>query len=720
MPEHRFDGVTSDSFLGYLQGLGMLKIVGTQLDRAARASWREGRFELTTHPDLADIEEFFLERWVPAPVISPWNGGSGFYAKDAGPNAAFAPIDASEDPRLAPLQEARRTGREALTALGLTEKPDPKSQKGALIRRLRGVLDDQALEWLDAAVVVSGSDLGYPPALGSGGNDGRYDISANHAASVSEVLGLGPRSLGAEASREALQTLLMGQGGTLRAMSLGQFRRDTSWVAAPAGEPEAYANPWDLPFAVEGAMLLAGAASRRLEHGQAKAVAPFVMRPTAAGYGTAVAGETTRAELWMPRWSSPATLAEVRALLREGRANVGRRQATSALDAARAAGSLGVARGVERFERFAILQRAGDANLTLHAGTVAVHPRPAAAVVDGLDRDGWLRRVTSLAREERPSLLRGAGRALEEAAFAVAERGMASDVERLTVAMGRAELALQRSGVEIPHPIAPPAGPWLAVLDLGSAEIRVAAALASLHDPRHGGWIRRALRGTEARAPYDSRAEVVVPSQGAGRERLAALAVRREIMASVRHAEPSENLAGSFAFERGLTLSANDLALLARGGVDLDRLANLLDGLCLLDFRGAWWPEEMTRPTSTSPLPPAFSALLVAAHGTPRLEAVDASQPVLPAATLQRLVAGRVGDVLRDVYVRLRSAELLPVAHVSDLIPGAPDGRDMAIALFCRPSVSARWQALRLTTLDATEPDADKQEPTQEDTPHDR
>lgn len=718
MPEHRFDGLTSDSFLGYLEGLGMLKIVGTQLDPAARASWREGRLELMTDADLAELEEFFLERWVPAPVISPWNGGSGFYAKDIGPNAAFALIDSSEDSRLAPLREARRTAREALAALGLTDKPDPKSQKAPLIRRLRGVLDDRALEWLDAAVVVSGSDLVYPPALGSGGNDGHYEISANHAASVGEVLGLGPRSLDREASRRALRALLTGHGGTLRAMSLGQFRRDSSWVAAPGGEPKAYANPWELPLAVEGATLLAGDASRRLEHGRATTVAPFVMHPTGAGYGTAVAGETIRAELWMPRWPSPATLAEVRALLREGRADVGRRPATSALDAARAAGSLGVARGVERFERFAVVKRVGKDHLTLHAGTIAVRPRPGAAVIDGLDRDRWLGRVTALAREGRPSLLRGAARALEEAAFAVAERGTADDVARLTVTMGRAELALQRSGVEPPHPIAPPAGPWLAALELRSPEVRVAAALASLRDPRHRGWIRRALRGTEPRAVYDARAKIVVPAQGVGRERLAALAIRREVTASVPDAEPTDDLAGRFAFARGLTLPASDLALLAGGGVDLDRVARLLDGLCLLEFRGAWWPEEMAAPTFSGPLPPAFSALMVAAHGTPRADAGDASQPIPPAAMLQRLVAGRVGDVLRDAVARLRGAELRPVAHVSDLTTGAPDGRNMAIALLCRPSVSARWQALRLTTVDVPEPEPEPDEhtPTQEDT----
>lgn len=714
MPEHRFDGLTSDSFLGYLEGLGMLKIVGTQLDPAARASWREGRLELTTQADLAEIEEFFLERWVPAPVISPWNGRSGFFGDTKG-SAAFAPLDASDHPRLGPLQEARRSAREVLEGLGLTTQP-PTTEKRPLIQRLRAVLSDPALEWLDAAIVVNGPVLGFPPALGSGGNDGSHDISINHAESIAAVLGLGPKTLSREDSVNALRGLLGGHGGVLRAMKLGQFRRDTSWVAAPAGEPEAYANPWDLPFAVEGAMLLAGAASRRLEHGRATMVAPFVMRPTAAGYGSAVAGETTRAELWMPRWSSPASLTEVRALLREGRADVGRRPATSALDAARSAGSLGVARGVERFERFAVLRRVGKAHLTLHAGTVAVRPRPAAAVLDGLDRYRWLGGVTALARKERPSLLRGAARALEEAAFTVAERGTADDVERLAVTMGRAELALQRSGVEPPHPIAPPARPWLAALDLRSAEVRVAAALASLRDPRHRGWIRRALRGTEPRAVYDARAKVVVPVQGAGRERLAALAIRREVTASVPDGEPTDDLAGGFAFARGLTLPANDLALLAGGGVDLDRVARLLDGLCLLEFRGAWWPEEMAAPTSSGPLPPAFSALMVAAHGTPRIDAADASQPIPPAAMLQRLVAGRVGGVLRDVVVRLRGAELLPAARVSDLTAGAPDGRDMAIALLCRPSVSARWQALRLTTVDGPEPDAEKHEPTQEDT----
>jgi len=39
-------------------------------------------FCLETELDEATLVDFFLTRYAPTPILSPWNGGSGFYPKD--------------------------------------------------------------------------------------------------------------------------------------------------------------------------------------------------------------------------------------------------------------------------------------------------------------------------------------------------------------------------------------------------------------------------------------------------------------------------------------------------------------------------------------------------------------------------------------------------------------------------------------------------------------
>src|SRR5262249_39221784 len=78
----------------------------------------------------------------------------------------------------------------------------------------------------------------------------------------------------------------------------------------------------------------------------ARAIFPFSVESVAIGYGSATASEETRdgsrAELWLPLWEQPATLAEVRHLFAEGRAQLGRRQARNAVEFVLAVNLLGV------------------------------------------------------------------------------------------------------------------------------------------------------------------------------------------------------------------------------------------------------------------------------------------------------------------------------------------------------------------------------------------
>ena len=173
-----------------------------QADSQARGRWEAGTFELRSTLDAGCLEGFYRTAYRPSPVVSPWNGGSGFFPKDN--KEGFDAIEASDDERLTAFREAIDAARAALVRLGIAQKPGNEQTKTALLQELRATLPDDALEWLDAAVVVVGMSPAYPPLLGSGGNDGRFDFADNYARAVAHALVLGGQSGGASKRRDGL------------------------------------------------------------------------------------------------------------------------------------------------------------------------------------------------------------------------------------------------------------------------------------------------------------------------------------------------------------------------------------------------------------------------------------------------------------------------------------------------------------------------------------
>ena len=95
-------------------------------------------------------------------------------------------------------------------------------------------------------------------------------------------------------------------------------------------------NPWDFVLMIEGALLFAGSVARRLGTDTADRRRVPLQRGIGRGrLGRLPSEETSdgsRAELWLPLWSEPVTLAEVKHLFAEGRAQLGRRQARNAVE----------------------------------------------------------------------------------------------------------------------------------------------------------------------------------------------------------------------------------------------------------------------------------------------------------------------------------------------------------------------------------------------------
>lgn len=693
MPDLILEGCASRPLIGYLKALGLLRIVARQADPRAAGRWRQGVFELRSVLDHGDLEQFLLYEYAPSPVVSPWNGGSGFFPNDR--TDALRAVEDSSSTRFTAYRDAIAVARAALGHHGLVQKPTGY-QKQTLLRTLRRRLPDDALDWLDAALVMTGNEVAFPPLLGSGGNDGRYDFSNNYLQAVVKA------ALDPQARASSREWLIDALGGTPaereRGMSLGHFLRDASPVNSPAGESDSLGNPWDLIVAVEGSLVLVAGAARRHDAGaEAALVAPFTARATGAGYGSSVSGERGRAELWFPLWSLFASLREVEALAREARAQVGRRRARTGLDFVRAAGELGVARGIDAFERYAVLERAGQSSLAVPAGRVTVTPQPSAHALRSLDT--WLERVLRFAGSDRcPRAAASAIKRLERDIFALAQRTDVTLAGRVLERLGAVETALARSARRATDAgLSPlrgvPAEPWLDIADDASAEFAVAASLASLRNPR-GEAIRDAWHGTSRvgnRRIFDPDGRSRASGSAALSDRLAELHARRAMESS---RDPlSRDAPSGRAFERGLPCDPGAARRFAKGLLQDERVGRLLAGLCLLDF-SASQPNSVRR-TFALPTPP-FDLLALAWAGTREV-------PLRPRPTwAARLRNGAVEPVLADAALRLRMAMLPPAATPRDLMVDRLDGTRLAASLLLPLALKERSRIARRLTMSAT------------------
>jgi len=101
--EHLLTNCKPKPLSSYLKALGVLRILSEQKDPTVQGCWREESFLIRTALSKEELESFFCREYAPTPIVSPWNGGSGFYPGDT-PDGIQA-ISASIDPRFAPYRE---------------------------------------------------------------------------------------------------------------------------------------------------------------------------------------------------------------------------------------------------------------------------------------------------------------------------------------------------------------------------------------------------------------------------------------------------------------------------------------------------------------------------------------------------------------------------------------------------------------------------------------
>jgi CRISPR-associated protein Csx17 len=674
MHEHVLLGCRPVPLASYLKALGVLRLVGEQADPVARGAWQGEAFLLDTELDEEALQRFFLEEYRPTPVVAPWNGGSGFFAGDN--RQAVQRIAASPLPRFQAYREAILAAEEVLASRGMTAKPEGKEAKATLLDACRGRLPDRVLPWLDAAYLMTANGPKYPPLLGTGGNDGRLDFTNNFMQRLLDVVheAGAPAPDSAELLRAALYdapTSALGDG------AIGQFLPSgVGGVNAGVGfDGEAQSNPWDFVLMIEGAATFSAAAVRRMALDTEGALSyPFTVHAAAAGYASVAASDAatgaSRGEMWLPLWRRRARYAEVHALFAEGRARVSGRSARTGIDFARAVATLGVDRGFTDVQRYGFQVRNGLSYLAMPIERLGVRERPSVRRLDEID--GWLGTLRRRAAGDRtPASIRRAAAMLDEAILDLCRRGGADRVQSVLVALGGCERALARSlrwamDPMIRVPPVPPLSPaWLLEADDGSAEFRLAVALASVaaRDVTTYVPLRRQMEPVTAsarrdrlRVTWDQRAgRDVVWHEGPLPAALNAILARRLV---------TFHRAGGAEYpDRGAQPARlSDVAAFVEGRTDDARLAALLWGAALVD-----WPrcaEPLFDAPAGGTAPPALYGLLKACFPGGGTGGADVP-PVRLVPRIHRLAtSGDGAGAARAAAQRLRASGFEPSVTV--------------------------------------------------------
>ncbi|HMH94057.1 MAG TPA: type I-U CRISPR-associated protein Csx17 [Streptosporangiaceae bacterium] len=722
---HVLAGLRPEPLASYLAGLGLIRVLGDQADPGATASWEPGGLVIET--TIADISRWLAEDYVPTPVLSPWNGGSGFGAKDVEPRRRLAQLLADASPRLAGFRAAADAAEAAVRrarASGWISQDGKVADKQRLVQEFRNRCPDSLLAWIDACVVLTSADKAqFPPLLGTGGNDGRLDFSTNFHEQLLAVLD--GTAKGRARSAACARDLLTGsEAERLASAPVGQF--DPAGAggqgSSPFGAAGSLANPWGYVLMVEGALLFAAGVARRSQHDAGRAAMPFTVAYSPDGTASGAAGEESRGEVWAPAWSSPCTLAEISQLFSEARASWRGRPAQRAVDFYAATRALGVARGIDEFVRYGLQQRNGLAFVAVPLDRVPVESRPQVRLAARIE--DW---VSPIRRAEASRALGTALRQFDAAHLRFARdcgvmalRDLLAALTSLEMAVGRSGRAREQFRVRTP----PAAGDFLAFLagEQEPAELRLAVGIASCATcPGKNGSPGRSMR--QILLPLDPadpahrygrwRDTALVPGFGlrplrpvladvlAWRSRTAA----DEASAGERHGDEAGTggtsgpggtaFRGVPTFRRGIPVPHADLHAFAAGPaspggslIDEGELDIWLRACLALGWRGArhsWRRAEPALPV------PALALLHPLAEGVAERGNPDALPLALGPDWAVRLAAGQVETVHADAARRLRQAgwnavpaPAVPPGNGVPAVGRIADGTSLAAALVPR------------------------------------
>jgi CRISPR-associated protein Csx17 len=647
---HLLPGLRPAPLASYLAGLGLFRVLAEQADKNATAAWTPDGLVITT--EVQDLPLWLVHEYKPMPVLSPWNSGSGFGAKDKEPLRRLDVIRANSEPRLADLR----------AAIGVADRVVAKarekgwiietgvSNKAAVVLEFRNQCPDELLPWIDAAIVLADDNIFFPPILGTGGNDGRLEFSTNFHQQLIELVCVTSEKQRAQVLAAARDLLDGTQTSPVSDVPIGQF--DPGSAGGPGsskfGAAGSLANPWSYVLVVEGAVFFAASVVRRNQHAVGRAAMPFTVNPSPEGSTSGAEGEESRGEVWTPVWCADFALAEIKQLFTEARASWRGRPARRAVDFYAATRTLGVTRGIDEFTRYGLQRRNGLAFAAVPLDRVVVRERPAVQLSAKIE--DWVSRV---AGSEASTAVTEAHRGFERAHLTFARDGGASTLAAMLAALTTLEMAVGRSGRAkraVPVRFTPRADSGFSevLTTLASAEFRVAAGIASCATWPAEGSARTMRQILLPIDPADARWRdaPLVPGFGARPlpDVLADVLVWRSRTAAAEH--DAEHFRGVPTFRSGIPVPAADLHALAADQLNEDKLDLYIRACLALNWRNVrlgWKAGKPDVPVTTLALLHPLAAGLT--QGNPRGAPDD--EPVLALAPewATRLASGHPGQV---------------------------------------------------------------------------
>jgi CRISPR-associated protein Csx17 len=683
MPEIILTGCAPVPLAYYLKALGILRLIAEQVDAATVGSWHKDNFELQATADEEALVAFFCQDYRPTAVLAPWNGGSGFFLKDNA-EALRAIVDGNA-PRLEDYRAGIAAAFRELDRLDLKAKPDGET-KSLLLQSCRNSFPEEALGWLDAVFVLGHDGAKFPPLLGTGGNDGRLEFTNNFMQRITEVMNPATGEA-TEHSKQWLRAALFGNPapGLATKAPIGQFFPAAAGGAnATSGfDASSAVNPWDFILMIEGALLFAAASVKRLESANdGSLVYPFCVRQAGVGYASAAGADEkeARCEIWMPLWSKPTALAELRAIFSEGRAQVRGRSARNGVDFAQAAVTLGVDRGIAAFQRYGFQVRNGLAYFATPLERIVVQRNARADLLADIEQwhDRLRQKAGPQANPEAPASVSRALNRLERQILELCREDSSGRprLQAVLAALGAAERALTHSfkwtTKAYLHPLHGLREQWLTEADDGSAEFRLACSVAGM----------RAWLGKEV---FYFRQHLEPVTIGANRERswvkwaeqpgndvlwhdgdlisvLNAILTRRIVRVQQAGGKGWPDWSPRFA-------RLEDITAFIEGRINEELLADLIWGLSLVDWNKTAPLEAAASNEELSAVPSSFYALLRLCFRYAK--SGEEAIPVVPA--IHRLAMNGDGERASE----LASRRLLG-SGLSPLVSSLPFSGDVA------------------------------------------
>ena len=499
MNQHLLEGCRTTPVSNYLKALGLFRIVSKK-DPGSTACWKNDNFVLETEMSKEEIMEFLLNKYSPTPIISPWSFNK--FEKTCDKLKDLIELERFESYKKT--VDCVRDIFNKLCSIHRIEKISKneinEEIKLSLLKLCRNYLPDEAVPWLDATFVIeatSRSRRSFAPILGTGANDGNFDMAENFVKCIHKIFGSGGENNAK--SKEWLESALFGNVVELDERSTTGHDPDGSGGpnSGMGFEGKSLSNPWGYVLMMEGTALFAGSLSKQLSaNNTGKAVFPFTAGTSSAGYATAsnedrdgIKDSSSRGEIWLPIWENLATYKEIKYVFNEGRIQLGKKHAKTGTEFARAIISLGTERGISKFQRFCILKRKGKCYLFTNAGKITVADEPVASLLDELDK--WYNPIIKQSKKNASEKLVRLVKSLDESIMKFCTYRKKQNLLQLLIMIGRLERYI--SGDADFEPLQKLSDRWLVECYDGSAEFRLAASIASIKHANGVGSIRENL-----------------------------------------------------------------------------------------------------------------------------------------------------------------------------------------------------------------------------------